>query len=145
MGQGLSCRVKDEHWLFTAVQSGDLETVRSVLERDPDLIQQTTVNDRHSALHIAAANGQIEVRSLTSLGFSVRNLALPQILLLYLIDSIDWCFKFCIFDSYFIWVFFQILSMLLENRSVNPDSLNRHKQVCYFISFSFSSIDLKFL
>ncbi|XP_023748522.1 putative E3 ubiquitin-protein ligase XBAT31 isoform X1 [Lactuca sativa] len=81
MGQGLSCRVKDEHWLFTAVQSGDLETVRSVLERDPDLIQQTTVNDRHSALHIAAANGRIE-----------------------------------------------IVSMLLDDQLVNPDSLNRHKQ-----------------
>ncbi|KAL4571043.1 hypothetical protein LXL04_017793 [Taraxacum kok-saghyz] len=81
MGQGLSCRGKDEHWLFTAVQSGDLETVRSVLERDPDLIRQTTVNDRHSALHIAAANGRIE-----------------------------------------------IVSMLLDDRLVNADSLNRHKQ-----------------
>ncbi|KAL7585404.1 hypothetical protein Lser_V15G42362 [Lactuca serriola] len=81
MGQGLSCRVQDEHGLFTAVQFGDLEIVKTVLERDPSLIQQKTVYDRHSALHIAAANGQIE-----------------------------------------------ILSMLLENRSVNPDSLNRHKQ-----------------
>ncbi|KAI3679853.1 hypothetical protein L2E82_50833 [Cichorium intybus] len=81
MGQGLSCRVQDEHGLFTAVQSGDLETVRSVLERDPDLIHQTTVNDRHSALHIAAANGRIE-----------------------------------------------IVSMLLDDRLLNSDSLNRHKQ-----------------
>ncbi|KAI3667663.1 hypothetical protein L6452_42732 [Arctium lappa] len=81
MGQGLSCRVQDEHGLFTAVQFGDLELVRTLLERDPLLIQQTTVYDRHSALHIAAANGQIE-----------------------------------------------IVSMLLEDRSVNPDCLNRHKQ-----------------
>ncbi|XP_024974174.1 putative E3 ubiquitin-protein ligase XBAT31 [Cynara cardunculus var. scolymus] len=81
MGQGLSCRVQDEHGLFTAVQFGDLELVKTLLERDPSLIQQTTVYDRHSALHIAAANGQIE-----------------------------------------------IVSMLLEDRSVNPDCLNRHKQ-----------------
>ncbi|KAI3507759.1 hypothetical protein L1887_22753 [Cichorium endivia] len=81
MGQGLSCRTPDEHGLFTAVQFGDLEIVKTILERDPSLIQQRTVYDRHSALHIAAANGQIE-----------------------------------------------ILSILLENRSVNPDSLNRHKQ-----------------
>ncbi|KAJ9543872.1 hypothetical protein OSB04_023579 [Centaurea solstitialis] len=81
MGQGLSCRVQDEHGLFTAVQFGDLELVKSLLVKDPSLIHQTTVYDRHSALHIAAANGQIE-----------------------------------------------IVSMLLEDRSVNPDCLNRHKQ-----------------
>jgi len=81
MGQGLSCSIQDEHGLFTAVQFGDLETVKSVFDRDPSVVRQTTVYDRHSALHIAAANGQIE-----------------------------------------------ILSMLLENRSVNPDCLNRHKQ-----------------
>ncbi|KVH94625.1 Ankyrin repeat-containing protein [Cynara cardunculus var. scolymus] len=81
MGQGLSCRIRDDHGLFTAVQFGDLEIVKTVLDRDPSLIQQTTVYDRHSALHIAAANGQIEM-----------------------------------------------VSMLLENPSVNPDSLNRHKQ-----------------
>ncbi|MFS7965052.1 putative transcription factor C2H2 family [Helianthus anomalus] len=81
MGQGLSCRIQDEHGLFTAVQVGDLQTVKTVLDKDPSLSQQTTVYDRHSAIHIAAANGQIE-----------------------------------------------ILSMLLENRSVNPDCLNRQKQ-----------------
>ncbi|KAK9065886.1 hypothetical protein SSX86_015288 [Deinandra increscens subsp. villosa] len=81
MGQALSCRIHDEHGLFTAVQFGNLEIVNTLLEIDPNLIRQTTVYDRHSALHIAAANGQIE-----------------------------------------------ILSMLLENRSVSPDCLNRHKQ-----------------
>ncbi|XP_031113149.1 putative E3 ubiquitin-protein ligase XBAT31 [Ipomoea triloba] len=61
MGQGLSCRTSDEHGLFTAVQCGDVETVETVLGREPGLIHHTTVYDRHSALHIAAANGQIEV------------------------------------------------------------------------------------
>ncbi|KAL4558245.1 hypothetical protein LXL04_036443 [Taraxacum kok-saghyz] len=103
MGQGLSCRIPDEHGLFTAVQFGDLEIVKTVLERDPSLLQQKTVYDRHSALHIAAANGQIEVRGLRFHDFSVRNLVLYS--------DID-----------------IILSMLLENRSVNPDSVNRHKQ-----------------
>ncbi|XP_071686779.1 putative E3 ubiquitin-protein ligase XBAT31 [Rutidosis leptorrhynchoides] len=81
MGQGLSCRIQDEHGLFTAVQFGDFELVKSLVEKEPSIILQTTVYDHHSALHIAAANGQI-----------------------------------------------QILSMLLEDRSMNPDSLNRHKQ-----------------
>ncbi|CAK9137871.1 unnamed protein product [Ilex paraguariensis] len=64
MGQGLSCRTSDEHGLFTAVQFGDLDTVEAVLERDPSLIHRTTVFDRHSALHIAAANGRIEIVSI---------------------------------------------------------------------------------
>ncbi|KAI3732784.1 hypothetical protein L1987_63992 [Smallanthus sonchifolius] len=82
MGQGLSCNIHDDHGLFTAVQFGDLQTLNTLLGKDPNLIRQTTVYDRHSALHIAASNGQIE-----------------------------------------------IVSLLLENRSVNPDSLNRHKQL----------------
>ncbi|GJU80425.1 putative E3 ubiquitin-protein ligase XBAT31 [Tanacetum coccineum] len=81
MGQGLSCRVQDDHILFTAVQLGDLETVTNVLEKNPDLIYKSTVDDRHTALHIASANGRI-----------------------------------------------QIVSMLLDDYSLNPDSLNRHKQ-----------------
>ncbi|KAK1426788.1 hypothetical protein QVD17_15468 [Tagetes erecta] len=61
MGQRLSCRVQDEHGLFTAVQFGHLEVVNNLLAKDPSLIHQTTLYDRHSALHIAAANGQIEI------------------------------------------------------------------------------------
>lgn len=64
MGQGLSCRTGHEHGLFSAVQFGDLETVQSLLDRDPTLLHQTTVYDRQSALHIAAANGQIEILSM---------------------------------------------------------------------------------
>jgi ankyrin repeat protein len=64
MGQGLSCRPNDEHGLFMAVQFGDLETVEVVLKRDPSLIQHSSVYDRNSPLHIAAAYGQIEVLSM---------------------------------------------------------------------------------
>ncbi|KAJ0796113.1 putative transcription factor C2H2 family [Helianthus annuus] len=81
MGQNFSCSIQDEHGWFSAVQFGDLNSVNTLLEQDPNLIKRTTVYDHQSALHIAAANGQIE-----------------------------------------------IVTMLLENRSVNPDSLNRHKQ-----------------
>lgn len=69
MGQGLSCRASHEHGLFSAVQTGDLETVEAFLERDPTLLHHTTVYDRQSALHIASANGQIEVGSLILLLF----------------------------------------------------------------------------
>ncbi|OVA18346.1 zinc finger protein [Macleaya cordata] len=64
MGQGLSCRASLEHVLFRAIQVGDLETVQVLIQRDPSLLDQTTVYDRLSALHIAAANGQIEVLSM---------------------------------------------------------------------------------
>ncbi|KAM1115636.1 hypothetical protein TB2_006157 [Malus domestica] len=64
MGQGLSCRESDVHGLFRAVQFGELDTVEDVLERDPTLLRHSTVYDRHSALHIAAANGQIKILSM---------------------------------------------------------------------------------
>ena len=63
MGQGLSCGTNHEQGLFRAVQFGEFETVKAVLEREPALLHHTTVYDRHSALHIAAANGQIKVGS----------------------------------------------------------------------------------
>ncbi|OAY51806.1 putative E3 ubiquitin-protein ligase XBAT31 [Manihot esculenta] len=64
MGQGLSCAATQEHGFFSAVQSGDLDAVKTMLERDPSLIHQTTAYDRQSALHIAAANGRIEILSM---------------------------------------------------------------------------------
>ncbi|KAL8116061.1 hypothetical protein AgCh_022522 [Apium graveolens] len=64
MGQGLSCRPKNEHGLFVAVQFGDIQTVRFLLDKDPARLHHTTVYDRHSPLHIAAANGQIQILSL---------------------------------------------------------------------------------
>lgn len=60
MGQGLSCAASQDHRFFSAVHFGDLETVNAMLERDPSLLYQTTY-DRQYPLHIAAANGQIEV------------------------------------------------------------------------------------
>ncbi|XP_058099198.1 putative E3 ubiquitin-protein ligase XBAT31 [Magnolia sinica] len=64
MGQGLSCTAAQEHGLFGAARAGDLKAFEVLVEREPGLIHQTTVYDRFSALHIAAANGQIEVLSL---------------------------------------------------------------------------------
>lgn len=65
MGQGVSCsRSSDEHEFYSAVQSGDLQSVEAALQYEPGLIHRTTIYDRLSALHIAAANGCIEVRSL---------------------------------------------------------------------------------
>ncbi|KAF5202496.1 E3 ubiquitin-protein ligase xb3 [Thalictrum thalictroides] len=62
MGQGLSCKGSIEHQdLFSSIQVGDLDSFEALLERDPSLVQQSSVYDRLSALHIAAANGQIEV------------------------------------------------------------------------------------
>ncbi|PWA61368.1 ring zinc finger protein [Artemisia annua] len=82
MGQNLSCGIKDDNGLFTAVQYGDIEVVKSVMANDVNfVVKKKTVYDRHSALHIAAANGQIE-----------------------------------------------IVKLLLDKSSVNPDALNRQKQ-----------------
>lgn len=61
MGQGLSCSSSEEQGLFSAVQLGDLEFFEAILKRDSSLIHRSTVYDRNSPLHIAAANGQIEV------------------------------------------------------------------------------------
>ena len=61
MGQRLSCGASQENGLFSAVQVGDFETVEALLKREPNHLHHRTVYDRHSALHIAAANGQIEV------------------------------------------------------------------------------------
>lgn len=63
MGQGLSCRGNNDHGLFIAVQQGNLQIVTTLLQQDPSLFHQKTLFDRFSPLHIAAANGQIEILS----------------------------------------------------------------------------------
>ncbi|KAJ0979445.1 hypothetical protein J5N97_014919 [Dioscorea zingiberensis] len=64
MGQGLSCtRSSREHEFFSAVQAGDVELVELCLCRDPEMLHRSTIYDRLSALHIAAANGRLEVLS----------------------------------------------------------------------------------
>ncbi|XP_051143831.1 putative E3 ubiquitin-protein ligase XBAT31 [Andrographis paniculata] len=64
MGQRLSCRGGEEQGLFAAAQLGDVDAVEAALQRDSSLISRATVYDRNSLLHIAAANGRIEVVSL---------------------------------------------------------------------------------
>ncbi|OWM89299.1 putative E3 ubiquitin-protein ligase XBAT31 [Punica granatum] len=64
MGQGLSCVPSHEHGLFSAVQYGDLEAVEALVGGDTALLHQTTPYDRQSLLHVAAANGQIEILSM---------------------------------------------------------------------------------
>ncbi|KAJ8493883.1 hypothetical protein OPV22_015604 [Ensete ventricosum] len=65
MGQRLSCAGSSyDRDFFTAVQAGHLETVRNAVDEDPSLLRRTTVYDRLSALHIAAANGHVEIVSM---------------------------------------------------------------------------------
>ncbi|KAK1265583.1 putative E3 ubiquitin-protein ligase XBAT31 [Acorus gramineus] len=61
MGQGLSCNPTHDHHFFRAVQTGDLESVECILRSEPSIIHHTTAYERLSALHIAAANGRVEV------------------------------------------------------------------------------------
>lgn len=70
MGQGLSCASPHHHHhyhhqdgIFGAAQFGDLDTLKSEIESDPSILHQTSLYDRQSLLHLAAANGQIEVVS----------------------------------------------------------------------------------
>jgi hypothetical protein len=62
MGHGVSCaRTGDEHDYFRAAQVGDLEALEALLDADPSLARRATLYNRLSALHIAAANGRLEV------------------------------------------------------------------------------------
>lgn len=72
MGQGLSCADRHESGsFFRALQNGDVDVVRAMVEIDPSLLHHTTKHQRLSALHVAAANGQIDV----SLSLSSRNVS----------------------------------------------------------------------
>ncbi|GFZ10997.1 hypothetical protein Acr_22g0003950 [Actinidia rufa] len=65
MGQGLSCGEPHEHGLFRAVQNGEIEAVEAMVDEEPRVLEKTTAsNGRLSALHLAAANGQIQVLSM---------------------------------------------------------------------------------
>nr|CAB3463662.1 unnamed protein product [Digitaria exilis] len=65
MGHGVSCaRTGDEHDYFRAAQLGDLDALAALLAADPSLARRATLYDRLSALHIAAANGRLEVLSM---------------------------------------------------------------------------------
>lgn len=119
MGQGLSCTwSRQENEFFGAVQAGDVEMIESLLEAEPGLLQKTTVYDRLSPLHIAAANGRIEVE-------------LCSLFLCH--DVVSSGVAFCrsrvrgTLDDGFV-LHGQVLSLILD-RSVHPDLLNRYKQV----------------
>ncbi|XP_027351788.1 putative E3 ubiquitin-protein ligase XBAT31 [Abrus precatorius] len=65
MGQRLSCRQQhDDSALFPAIASGELEVVEAMVEEDHTVLEHTTGHDRLSTLHVAAANGRIQVLSM---------------------------------------------------------------------------------
>ncbi|KAL8480558.1 hypothetical protein ACS0TY_027193 [Phlomoides rotata] len=64
MGQAVSCRQYEEVELFNAVQNGELEIVDAMADEDPNLLTLKTVHGRLCALHVASANGRIEVLSM---------------------------------------------------------------------------------
>lgn len=61
MGQGLSCTESNEHPLFSAAEKGEIESVEAMVDDEPSVVDRTTGRGRLSALHVAAANGQIQV------------------------------------------------------------------------------------
>ncbi|KAL8141396.1 hypothetical protein V2J09_007417 [Rumex salicifolius] len=64
MGQRLSCVGGQERSnVLRAVKLGDLETMKNLFEEDSSLLIHTSLYDRQSFLHIAAASGQIHVLS----------------------------------------------------------------------------------
>jgi len=64
MGHGASCgRPSEEVDFFGAAQSGDLARLAAALRSRPTLLSRTTLFDRLSALHIAAAHGHLQVRA----------------------------------------------------------------------------------
>ena len=64
MGHGASCgRPSEEVDFFGAAQSGDLARLAAALRSRPTLLSRTTLFDRLSALHIAAAHGHRQVRA----------------------------------------------------------------------------------
>ncbi|KAK7350278.1 hypothetical protein VNO77_08683 [Canavalia gladiata] len=66
MGQRLSCRrqQRQNNALFAAIASGELEVVEAMLDNDVTDLEHATRHVSISPLHVAAANGRIEVLSL---------------------------------------------------------------------------------
>jgi hypothetical protein len=64
MGHGASCsRPSEEVDFFGAAQCGDTARLAAALRSRPTLLARTTLFDRLSALHIAAAHGHLQVRT----------------------------------------------------------------------------------
>lgn len=120
MGQRLSCGQHHENGLFTAIADGELEVVEAMVKEDYTVLEETTGHAKLSPLHVAAANGRIEVVFL----FFVVTLASFQSW------DFDTYFRALNFD-HFIWFDLeQVLCMLLD-RIANVDILNRFKQVLF--------------
>ncbi|XP_073276419.1 putative E3 ubiquitin-protein ligase XBAT31 [Primulina huaijiensis] len=64
MGQGMSCTESHENGLFSAVQNGELQAIEAMADANPSLLTLKTAHRKLSAMHVAAANGQIEVLSM---------------------------------------------------------------------------------
>ncbi|XP_068304179.1 putative E3 ubiquitin-protein ligase XBAT31 [Pyrus communis] len=64
IGQGLSCGEPRENGVFGAVENGDLGLVGAMVEAEPSVLELSKGRRRLSALHVAAANGRIEVLSM---------------------------------------------------------------------------------
>ncbi|KZV51792.1 hypothetical protein F511_11480 [Dorcoceras hygrometricum] len=64
MGQGMSCVESHENGLFSAVKNGELQAVEAMADANPSLLTLKTAHQNLSAMHVAAANGQIEVLSM---------------------------------------------------------------------------------
>ncbi|XP_073276911.1 putative E3 ubiquitin-protein ligase XBAT31 [Primulina huaijiensis] len=64
MGQGMICTESRGNLLFSAVQNGELRTVEAMADANPTLLTLKTDHWKLSAMHVAAANGQIEVLSM---------------------------------------------------------------------------------
>lgn len=123
MGHGLSCAgsTRDRDF-FASVRAGHLESVRTAVQQDPSLLLRATFFDRLSALHIAAANGHVQV---------LQNIPLfPRVSLRH-VSCV--CLGIIIIQG--VWKTLQILSMILE-KSSNPDIVNRRKQVLRFFFFN---------
>ncbi|KAG6512655.1 E3 ubiquitin-protein ligase XB3-like [Zingiber officinale] len=65
MGHALSCAgsTRDRDF-FASVRAGRLESVRTAVRQDPSLLLREIFFDRLSALHIAAANGHVQILSM---------------------------------------------------------------------------------
>ncbi|EPS67167.1 hypothetical protein M569_07608, partial [Genlisea aurea] len=65
MGQGLSCgETRERVLLFDAARNGELQAVKAMADRDPNLLNMRSINRKLSPLHVAAASGQIGVLSM---------------------------------------------------------------------------------
>lgn len=133
MGQRLSCVQQhddEDHALFRALARGELERVEAMVEEDSTVLGRTVGYDRLSPLHVAAANGRIEVDDSFVLSCLLELNGVFVAICFHHAEKKNW-----------IW---QVVSLLLE-RSFNVDVLNRQKQVHLFSVWFEGSVWMNFL